>query len=128
MVHGGLATVLVVVMVGAVAGVIIAIRHMFPAHFFLHARWYRRIAATVLPALLVGGVSWTAFGGLASAGKAALGAVVVSWVTDIVIRNAPTGLRRPLRHPPAQSSLPAAALELGATSEVDTTARLPRSF
>lgn len=126
--NGGLATVLVVVGVGAVAGAIIATRHLFPAHFFRHGKWYRRIAATVLPALLVGGVSWTAFGGLASAGKAALGAVVVSWVTDMVIRNAPTGWRRPLRRPPAPSPPSAAVLEPGATSGVDTTARFPRSF
>jgi hypothetical protein len=127
-VHGGLATVFVVMVVGAVAGAIVVIRHMLPAHFFRHGKWYRRIAATVLPALLVGGVSWTAFGGLASAGKAALGAVVVGWVTDMVIRNAPTGLRRPLHRPPAPSPPSAAMLEPGATSEVDTTARLPRSI
>lgn len=94
-VHGGSVLVVALALLVVVSVAMYVVRHRFPLHYRRRQRPYRWVLAyIVLPVLLWGAWTLAVTGSLSKAGLAALGGATGAFLTGMLVRHVPTGLRR----------------------------------
>ncbi len=94
-VHGGSVLLVALALLVVVSVAMYVVRRRFPLHYRRRQRRYRRVLGyVVLPVLLWGAWTLAVTGSLSKAGLAALGGATGAWLTAVLVRHMPTGLRR----------------------------------